>query len=493
MPKAEGVFIGSDYDRWFRRRVVQYAAADPVGFLSNNFKKTVLFLNSRELPRNEDPYLMREYSKVLAATMWRAGPFGFPFGIVAPFALVGLVSIFASGDRRKRFFAWSVVLGALSIIAFFISSRHRLPAYALLCPLAVVGGESALRKLRGGHLLSPSVIGVVSLLVLCNVPLRAPTDGVNFRAELELQVGAAAFEAGDLGLAEQHIRRSIELEPESAEAWTWLGDVLSAAGRAEQAKDAFERALRADGTFAPALVRLGILNEQELIGSGEALLRAALEVRPAYGLAYFALGDSLARQRRKGWEDTFRKGWTIVTEGTVEPPDPAEFLLRRGHLELAVEYGKRRLEQTDTAEHRARLAVALAELGVREQNALMLEEASRHARTAVEAEPNSSFALLALGRVLMSQGDLSGAREQLAKAAALEPEDADTLAFYGECLVRSGMVAEANKTLSRALSLKPMHAHANLWMANWHAAQGQRDAAVRYAQIARDSAARNYW
>ncbi|MEW5884352.1 MAG: tetratricopeptide repeat protein [Armatimonadota bacterium] len=93
----------------------------------------------------------------------------------------------------------------------------------------------------------------------------------------------------------------------------------------------------------------------------------------------------------------------------------------------------------------------------------------------------------------MSQGDLSGAREQLAKAAALEPEDADTLAFYGECLVRSGMVAEANKTLSRALSLKPMHAHANLWMANWHAAQGQRDAAVRYAQIARDSAARNYW
>lgn len=71
--------------------------------------------------------------------------------------------------------------------------------------------------------------------------------------------GAAAFSAGDFGLAEDHFRRASELAPTDASVHNNLGQAMRAGGKTAAAAAAFWKALELDPVFAEPAMNLGLM------------------------------------------------------------------------------------------------------------------------------------------------------------------------------------------------------------------------------------------
>jgi 4-amino-4-deoxy-L-arabinose transferase-like glycosyltransferase len=103
-------------DRYFRSQVLQFARTRPVRFLAGLGAKTLTLVSSREMPRNLDIYLHRQWSPLLSVLAWKLGAWGFPFGLIFLFAVVGVVR---SGGRRLL--VVKVLLAVLAANGFAIT------------------------------------------------------------------------------------------------------------------------------------------------------------------------------------------------------------------------------------------------------------------------------------------------------------------------------------------------------------------------------------
>ena len=139
-PENLGIVGAAARSRYFTRRAVDFLAGYPRAALRLYGRKVRDLLAGREIPRNQDSYVYREYSSLLAALQWRFGP-SFPFGIVAPLALGGALlgarAAERSGGRRpsgSALLLWYAAAYGFSIMLFFPTARYRLP----LIPVAAL-------------------------------------------------------------------------------------------------------------------------------------------------------------------------------------------------------------------------------------------------------------------------------------------------------------------------------------------------------------------
>jgi len=105
--------VSADRRAWFRAKTLDYARSEPLSFLRGVADKSLQFVSSRELPRNLDLYCFRQWSGLLAVLTWKVGGFGFPFGVLAPLAVAGLI---LGWQRIPTPLLLFVVLHPLSII-----------------------------------------------------------------------------------------------------------------------------------------------------------------------------------------------------------------------------------------------------------------------------------------------------------------------------------------------------------------------------------------
>ena len=87
-----------------------------------------------------------------------------------------------------------------------------------------------------------------------------------------------------------------------------------------------------------------------------------------------------------------------------------------------------------------------------------LDEAERHYRAVLEAEPDHFNALNNLAMLLFRAEKLEEALALTRKAAALDPRNVETLGNLAEMLARSGDSAQAISTFENALTLEPANA-----------------------------------
>ena len=145
-----------------------------------------------------------------------------------------------------------------------------------------------------------------------------------FRTSFESQPSAAA--ANDVGVllgmvgnmddAEQWHRRALELEPDDARAWNYLGVIEERRRQRSQAKGFYKKALASDPDLVPGLLNLAsvLLNEGDVTGA-EKHYRKASELDPSSYEAHNSLGIALARMgRRAEAADEFRKALSVNRE-----------------------------------------------------------------------------------------------------------------------------------------------------------------------------------
>ena len=278
-PRLHGVRGARAESVFFERRVLAFARAEPVTFLRLQATKLRLLLTGDEIPRNQEIYPARGYSPVLRVLLWKSPLLAFPYGIVLPLGLVGLVV----GARRAPMLAAMLVVFALAVLAFFVTARYRAP----LVPLLLVFAAEGLRWLVASASRTARLVAVgalVPLYAVANLGQGPMPAQMNPDAEFGLATWLEREGSPDEALA---LYRAVAREhPSGWDAWYRLGQLLEAAGRREEAEDAFTIARGIVPTHFDTLVWLARqASEAGCLDEALAHYRRAVELDPTSHLA----------------------------------------------------------------------------------------------------------------------------------------------------------------------------------------------------------------
>jgi hypothetical protein len=129
-PEDAGLRSESQIDREYLRLTLRQAMQHPLTAVRIVLLKCRVLFSPVEIANNFRLYELREFSPVLRVTFGRIGPLWLPFGLFAPFALLGLWGSWRRAgqahDLTPVLFAWSFGL-ALSMVMAFNTARYRMP------------------------------------------------------------------------------------------------------------------------------------------------------------------------------------------------------------------------------------------------------------------------------------------------------------------------------------------------------------------------------
>ncbi|MBN1825311.1 MAG: glycosyltransferase family 39 protein [Candidatus Eisenbacteria bacterium] len=262
--------------RYWYGEAFRWMAREPARAAALWGRKALLFWNRLELPDNENFYYMRERFAAL-----RVLPF--TFGVIAPFALLGMA---IAVRRFRRLFLLYAGVGVVfaALVAFFLFSRYRLGAVPFLILFAAHGGERFVGAWRERRFGAAALLTAGLLTAAALVHLVRPIDFDPRRdGYLPLHVNRAMLfaEQGQGERAAEEYAAALEIAPDRAEIRKRMGAVLARLGRREEAIREMQRAaagLPADGGLRNDLALL-------LLAGGEqekalVLFREAVRVEP---------------------------------------------------------------------------------------------------------------------------------------------------------------------------------------------------------------------
>lgn len=286
---AAGITAPSARSRYFFQKGLDYLRRAPASALSLYRSKIARFLNAFEVGRNRDVYGTRQDSALLSILLWRAGPFGFPFGLLAPLAAAGMVVRFRREPQRLLLYLF-LIAQSVAVVAFFVAARYRLPLVPILLLFATdyclwLRDKVGRREWRA---MGPSLAVLIVAFVVVNRGLPA-IDHI-YRAETDRYLGIYHVDRGDPAPAEQAYRRALAADPEYAEAHAELGQLLRDQGRYAEAL----RHLRRANELCPRSAATSYLVGTAYAASGdpdsaESWFRKAVTLAP-YALACRDLG-----------------------------------------------------------------------------------------------------------------------------------------------------------------------------------------------------------
>ena len=258
-----------------------------VAFWRHQARKAVLFWWGFEPPQNLNYYLAREVLPVLRLP-W------VPFWLVVPLAVLGLWSTRRRANGLAHVY---VFLGVyyLSVVAFFIIARWRLP---LIVPLLVftAAGLLALVRWAKAHqwrqaATATSVVVVLTLVI-------HPWHGPFIFAADHGQLGYILANRGAYAEAVDHLERAAAGLPQNGPLQRDLGILLTRLGRPAEARAALERAVALIPEDAASHLQLGRL----LIGPGGDIDRARFHLMRALSVAPEGRDAAVARSLLKTLE-----------------------------------------------------------------------------------------------------------------------------------------------------------------------------------------------
>lgn len=290
--------------------------------------------------------------------------------------------------------------------------------------------------------------------------LRYAISAAPQSAALHNDLGSLLFGSGELGAAENHFLRAIEIDASMTLARVNLGNLQRAAGRSSDAVLTLQQALAWDPDSATARNALGsALRDQGDLAEAEAQYRWALRQSPDYAEAACNLA---ALELSQGHVDAALDLYDGVLRAR---PDQVVALVGSGSARRTLG----RLDEAETLLRRAseidpRNADAHLEIGRLLFARSLVVRAEIALRRAIELRPGHAESHAELGNALQAQGRYEDAVAGYRRALAIRPDFPEALNDLGCCLNNQGYHEEAAATLRRAMALRPgfAQAHTNL-------------------------------
>ncbi|NKB69736.1 MAG: tetratricopeptide repeat protein [Candidatus Latescibacteria bacterium] len=459
-PEREaGIERPAEKSRYFFAKSWDFIKNHPLDYAALTGRKLYQFWHGDEVLRNLDPYYARNYSQVLSLSLWKKY-LAFPFGLVAPFALLGLLVYWRNPTgnvpqgRLLLLFTWVYML---SVVLFFVTARYRIPLVPVLLLFAAYGVHQVVGPGYWKKVL------VLVLLPLCNLgigPMNAAGD-----AYQHYWLGYA-YEKKDLQAnAARHYRLALDWAPDHEDALLNLAALYTRQG---QSADAVQ------------------------------LYRQFLQFHPDEAPVRFLLGNSLLQARR------YAEALTAYEELVPLQPNWADLHGRLGYTylqtnqpERAAAAYRRTLElKPDSTLVRYQLARLYHTLGNQQQAIAQYRQLLEHA-------PDNSEAHARLANILVEQASakaggaslalsptLTEAETHLHRALALAPDNPYPHWILGMLLARLERYREAIGLFERLLRLAPLDYRAHLFLGHLYQRTGRDTEAKgqfeRYSQANRD-------
>jgi Flp pilus assembly protein TadD len=374
-------------DRFWYARGLEWIRDHPRDASALYLRKLVFFWNGFEIPNNRDfRDQARRFTPILQGFLVQ-------YSILLPFALFGLIR--GGGDRRAKglliafLAAWTV-----SVAAFFVCTRFRLPAVPWVLPFGAAGVLAFAGDLRRagtapGPILRAGAL-LVALFALTNgmVVSRSGLADVTSQRDAPFHrynLAVLYERQGDLDRAITEYRAAVAARSSDPRVHLNLGNLLARTGRHADARTEYHRVIRMAPSFEPAArANLGILATQE-----------------------------------EDWSEAVRQFQRVLE---VDPGQPSALVglaaayLSAGRFDEAVTMHRRALaaEAAPEGALRRSLGVAYLELG-------LLEEAEQESMAALRFDPEDIVAILTLGRIHRFRGDEESAERMWARARQVAP------------------------------------------------------------------------
>ncbi|RME27188.1 MAG: hypothetical protein D6806_04995 [Deltaproteobacteria bacterium] len=245
--KAEGrPLSASEVSSFWYRRGFEFWFDAPSEALRLTGRKLLMSLSGGEMSVHH-PY---EFGKTLVPWLGRLPG----FGVVFPFALLGLVL----GWRNPTVRWLAAMLGAywLTMLLFFVADRFRIVMLPLLAVSAAAGMVLFVENLRRGS--RTRVWPCMTLMAVAFIVTTNPTYGDRvarkYAASGYNRLGKAEADRGHYRLAMMHFGRSLSLYP-SGIAYMNLASLFARKGDFQRAKEIYQKVVH----FYPGMRRIALV------------------------------------------------------------------------------------------------------------------------------------------------------------------------------------------------------------------------------------------
>ena len=262
-----------DADRWWGRQALHTRARDPMGTIALIARRVVLTLDNYEHGLDDAP--------ALDGNPWRRA-FPVPLAAILGLAATGVAALGFRGTGGAT--AWvPIAAGAATPVAFYVSSRYRLPMAFFLCVPAGAGAAIVLDALRARRRDGRTIKALTAGALVALISILVPSGPLALSEESAAHANRAFVftEARDLPRAEAEARTALALDPSSVMGRFHLAVTLTAAGRSPEAEALYREALSLDPSHAESAGNLAkILVERGAAAEAVPILERALASRP---------------------------------------------------------------------------------------------------------------------------------------------------------------------------------------------------------------------
>ena len=414
--------VGPEMSGYFFEESYKYIKTNPAAYSRLLAHKTYLFLRGDEIMRNQEIYPFRRHSRVLWPLLWKAGvPNGpglaVPFGLLLPLAWPGCLLALRRRHAGGLLLLAYAAAYSLSVIAFFITARYRLPVVIPLILLLAYGWSELRSWWRPAGLRAAAVSGMLVLLLVSNWNPGSMPDDMN--ADAYYSLASTYAHQGDLAAAERYYGRALEMDPRNAAAWVNLGlEVYQKRGTMEAAEDCYRQALAIRPEYATAVFNLGFVAQAgNRYAEAESLYYEAARLDPLMPGPYLNLA-SMALHRKE-----YRAAYEFYRQAYMRDPEDPRGLVGMGvtssetdGLSEALVYFDRALAlDRNSPDTYFNLSLVYARAGSHGQ-------AADNARRVIELDPSDDQAYLVFATEMAAAGRVDEARHYLEAAAGRYPE-----------------------------------------------------------------------
>ena len=426
-----GLTQPSQKSRFFLNQGLEFIRQHPGAYVRLLLDKLHLFWHGYEIGRNQDLYYARYFSSLLSLLLWESW-IAFPFGLLAPLALVGIGLGWKRGIWRQpgpALLLLFLLSYALSVILFFVSARYRLPVVPVLLLFAVwgvrelyvLGQERRTRLLVG--------VGAAGAVLLVGANWRLGDVAMVGEATTQYQLGVVWQQKGLAANAMTAYQQALSLDPDLHEPRFNLGSLYARQGR-------YQRAI--------------------------AEYRKFIEHFPEHPEARYSLGNVLLRIER--YDEALTQYQRLLEEEDAEV-DRADIqglvaytCIQLGRLEQANQVYRALLEE------RPDLLEPRYQSGLVYETREMSAQARREYREILRLDSTHTQARYRLALMLLLEGEAEEGKAHLRRLLLQEPASVQARWHLATRYVIEHRGSEALEQAEAILKIDPTHIKAN-WLA----------------------------